>query len=129
MVITTNDRKPPQRSRRVWAWFAFIGVLTLEMAGCASNGRFVSGWNDLRLRPGDTATCDSNPCRVFFEMPPRAEQGSGTYRLRGTAYTIGDYPAGETAMIGSFFESSVIRVEGADVPPAFIYVPTSVAAN
>jgi hypothetical protein len=50
-------------------------------------------------------------------------QGNGTYRLTGTGFTIGEYPAGKTAMIGSFFESSAIKVEGADVPPAYIYVP------
>lgn len=93
------------------------GVLTL--VGCATTGTFVSDWGEITLAPGVTGTCQSNPCRVFFEMPP----GDGSYELRGDAFLIGEYPAGETVMIGSFFESNVIKVVGADVPKAYIYVP------
>jgi hypothetical protein len=98
---------------------AYLLSATLALTGCATSGTFVSDWGEITLAPGVTGTCQSNPCRVFFQMPP----GEGTYQLRGDAFEIGEYPAGETVMIGSFFESNVIKVVGADVPKAYIYVP------
>lgn len=89
------------------------------IAGCANTGNHVTDWGEITLGPGDTGSCTSNPCRVFFKMPP----GDGTYKVTGTGFMIGEYPAGRTVMIGSFFEGSAIRVEGAGVPPAYIYVP------
>jgi hypothetical protein len=94
-------------------------LAALLLAACATTGRFVSAWGQITLAPGDTGTCSSNPCQVYFEMPP----GDGTYRVTGTGFTIGDYPAGKTVNIGSFFESSAIKVAGAAVPDAYIYVP------
>jgi hypothetical protein len=52
-------------------------------------------------------------------MPP----GDGTYKVMGTGFTIGEYPAGKTFNLGGFFESSAIKVPGADVPKAYIEVP------
>jgi len=99
-------------------------VLTLAhllLAGCATTGNYVTDWGEITLAPGDTGICHSNPCRVFFEMPP----GDGNYTLRGDAFLIGEYPAGKTAMIGSFFESNVIQVVDAGVPKTYLYVPRS----
>jgi hypothetical protein len=100
------------------AWGLLPVTLPL-LVGCAATGNVVTDWGEITLAPGDTGNCRSNPCRVFFEMPP----GEGSYTVTGTGFTIGQYPAGETAMIGSFFESSAIKVEGSGVPPAYIYVP------
>jgi hypothetical protein len=100
---------------------AILATSWLVAAGCTSTGRNVTDWGEITLAPGDTGSCRSNPCRVFFEMP----QGDGTYRVTGTGFTIGDYPAGKTAMIGSFFESTAIRVEDAEVPPTYLYVPST----
>jgi hypothetical protein len=52
-------------------------------------------------------------------MPP----GKAAYKLTRTGFTIGDYPAGQTVTLGSFFQSTAIRVEGAGVPPAYVDVP------
>lgn len=98
-----------------------LPLAALPLVGCVTTGNYVSDWGEITLAPGDTGVCQSNPCRVFFEVPP----GDGTYTLRGDAFLIGEYPAGETAMIGSFFESNVIKVVGADVPKTYIYVPQS----
>jgi hypothetical protein len=35
----------------------------------------------------------------------------------------GDFPAGETVSLGNLFESNAIKVVGADVPPAYVYLP------
>lgn len=99
----------------------FLGLVSVLAAGCVSTGSYVSDWGELTLAPGDTGVCHSNPCRVFFKVPP----GDGRYQLRGDAFLIGEYPAGKTAMIGSFFESNLIRVVGAGVPDAYIYVPST----
>ena len=53
-----------------------ISLLPL-LGACAGAGRHVSDWGEITLAPGDTGTCLSNPCRVFFQMPP----GEGTYRV------------------------------------------------
>jgi hypothetical protein len=98
---------------------AFTLLAAMLASACTTSGRFVSDWGQITLAPGDTGTCSSNPCQVFFEMPP----GDGTYTVTGTGFTIGDYPAGKTVNIGSFFESSAIKVDGAGVPNAYIYVP------
>jgi hypothetical protein len=99
--------------------FALLGSALVAVGGCTPSGQFVSGWGEITLAPGDTGTCHSNPCRVFLEMPP----GDGTYVVTGTGFTIGEYPAGERVNIGSFFESSAIKVQEAEVPNAYIYVP------
>ena len=95
-------------------------VLAAMLPGaCVTHGRFVSDWEQITLAPGDTGTCSSNPCQVFFRMPP----GEGTYKVMGTGFTIGDYPAGQTVNLGGFFESSAIKVQAANVPTAYIDVP------
>jgi hypothetical protein len=96
----------------------FIGTLSL-LTACATTGRHVTAWGEITLSPGDTGTCQSNPCRVFFQMPP----GEGSYRVTANEVTVGDFPAGETVSLGSFFESNAIKLPGTDVPHTYVYVP------
>ena len=118
-----NMRKIPNHlTPRIWA---LLAVTMPMLAGCSNTGNHVTAWGEITLRPGDTGACTSNPCRVFFEMPP----GDERYKLTGTGFTIGEYPAGKTVMIGSFFDSSAIKVEGAGLPPAYIYVPSSSSSD
>lgn len=107
----TLNTKPSQRS--------VLALLPLLLAGCSTTGNFVSDWGEITLAPGDTGMCHSNPCRVFFKMP----SGEATYVLRGDAFPIGEYAAGQTAMIGSFFESGVIEVVGTDLPKTYLTLP------
>ena len=117
--------KLPWDNHHKMQYTRFLGISASLIAaavlflGCTSSATFVSDWGEITLAPGDTGTCSSNPCRVFFEMPA----GTGTYTVTGTGFTIGEYPAGQTVSLGSFFESSAIKVEGADVPKTYIYVP------
>jgi hypothetical protein len=97
------------------------GGLLAAMAGCVSTGKNVTGWDEITLAPGMTGTCQSNPCRVFFQMP----KGSGAYKVLGNGVTYGTYPAGQTVSLDSFFGSNVIKVPDAGVPLAYVYVPTS----
>jgi hypothetical protein len=36
---------------------------------------------------------------------------------------VGDFPAGKTVSLGSFFESNAIVLPGTDFPRTYIYVP------
>ncbi len=87
-MLMQHDLAPAKivsRGLSPW-WLRGLGACTiLLLTGCATSGRHLTGWSGLTLRPGDTATCQSNPCQIFFEMP----EGSGNYRLTGTGYTIG----------------------------------------
>jgi len=91
------------------------------LTACATSGRHVSDWGEITLAPGDTGTCQSNPCRVFFQMPP----GEGTYEVTANEVTIGTFPAGKKVNLGSFFESNAIKLPGTDVPATYIYVSNS----
>ena len=96
------------------------GVAIL-LAACATKGRHLSDWGEITLAPGDTGTCLSNPCRVFFQMPP----GEGAYEVTANEVTIGSFPAGKKVSLGSFYESNAIKLPGTDVPTTYIYVPSS----
>ena len=98
-----------------------IAALALSvLTACASSGDQVSGAMQVTIKPGDTANCDSSPCQVSLQMPP----GSGTYEVTGNEIKIGDFPAGETVSLGSLWESNAIKVVGANVPPAYVYIPS-----
>jgi hypothetical protein len=99
-----------------------LGVaLPLLMSACASTGPHVTGWDEVTVAPGVTGTCESNPCRVFFQMP----KGSGSYKVTGNGMTYGAYPAGQKVSLGSFFTSNTVQVPDAGVPAAYVYVPAS----
>lgn len=105
-------------------WLLLGGLLPLLVA-CISTGRQVSDWGEITLAPGDTGTCLSNPCRVFFEMPP----GKGNYLVTANQVKVGEFPAGKTVMLGSFFESNAIKLPGTDVPNTYVYVPGSAGSS
>jgi len=95
-----------------------VGVAPL-LAACTTTGRHLSDWGEITLAPGDTGTCLSNPCRVFFQMPP----GEGNFEVTANQVKVGDYPAGKTVSLGSFYENNAIKLPGTKIPPAYIYVP------
>ena len=98
-----------------------IPMLALSvLTACASSGDHVSGAMQVTIKPGDTANCDTSPCQVSFQMPP----GSGTYEVTGNETKIGDFPAGETVSLGNLWKSNAIKVVGADVPTAYVYIPS-----
>lgn len=104
--------------RRLPASALGIG-LSLLLAGCASTGKQVQGWDRVTLAPGDTGSCNSKPCQVYFQMPP----GSGTYEVTGNETNLGQYPAGQTVFLGSFWGSMGIQVKGMNVPQTYLYIP------
>ncbi len=80
----------------------------------------ISGFDQITLAPGDTGTCDSSPCTVYLKMP----EGEGTYEVVSSGDgRIGEYPAGETVKLGSFWNTQAFQIKGMDVPKAYAYIP------
>jgi hypothetical protein len=108
---------------KTWILKPVAGASLLALAclasSCASTGRHVSDWGEIDLAPGDTGNCWSNPCRVYLQMPP----GPGPMVVTADGISLGTFPAGQRVAIGSFFESNAIRIPGAGVPPAYVYIP------
>jgi hypothetical protein len=95
-----------------------IGALGL-LAACTTTGSHETGFDQLTLAPGDTGTCESNPCRVFLKIPT----GSGSYVVTANQVKVGTYAAGQTVDLGSYFSSQAFQIVGMDVPKAYAYVP------
>lgn len=95
-----------------------IGLLPVLMA-CATAGRHLTAWGEITVAPGDTATCQSNPCTVYLQMPA----GTGTQEVTANEIRVGDFPAGKTVSLGGFFESNAIKFPGTHLPPAYVYIP------
>jgi hypothetical protein len=78
-----------------------------------------NNFDEVTLQPGCSTLCTQEPCSVYFRMPP----GEGDFLVRGRAFDIGQYPAGETVFLGSYWHGShIFTVEGVDVPPAYLTV-------
>lgn len=73
----------------------------------------------ITVEPGQTGTCESSPCAVSLVMPA----GSGGYEVTGNEVSLGTYPAGKTARIGSFYQTQAIEIKGAGVPKTYVYIP------
>ena len=104
--------------RRPLACATLLSLAVLSLS-CTSTGRHVSNWGEIDLAPGDTGNCWSNPCRVYLQMP----SGPGPMGVTANGISLGTFPAGQRVAIGSFFESNAIRISGAGVPPAYVYIP------
>jgi len=92
------------------------GVASMVQAGDNS----ISGFDEITLAPGDTGRCNSSPCTVNLKMPP----GEGTYEVMSSSDgRIGEYPAGETVKLGSFWSDQAFTIKGMDVPKAYAYIP------
>lgn len=94
-----------------------VGLGTLF--GCASTGNFVQGFDQIELAPGDTGRCIESPCRVRLRLPP----GDGLLQVIGNGTPLGGYRAGQTADLGSFWESQAFQIQGANLPKAYAYIP------
>lgn len=90
------------------------------LSGCSStDDNNITGFDRLTLSPGDTGQCESSPCQVYLKIPA----GSGSYEVTGNQVRVGTYPAGQTAFLGSFFNSQAFQIQGMDVPKAYAYIP------
>lgn len=96
---------------------ALIGSAPTLQAG----DKDITGFDQITLAPGDTGTCNSSPCTVYLKMPP----GEGTYEVMSSGDgRVGEYPAGETVKLGSFWSDQAFTIKGMDVPKAYAYIPS-----
>jgi hypothetical protein len=94
--------------------------LTAAAWGLAFADNSISGFDQITLAPGDTGRCDSSPCTVYLKMP----EGEGSYEVMSSSDgRVGEYPAGETVKLGSFWSTQAFRIKGMDVPKAYAYIP------
>jgi hypothetical protein len=99
---------------------AAVAAVTVALSGCASTGNNnITGFDKLTLAPGDTGQCESSPCQVYLKIPA----GSGSYEVTGNQVRVGTYPAGQTAFLGSFWNSQAFQIQGLNVPKAYAYIP------
>jgi len=111
----------PPRGYRIWS--ATTAALLVVLVGAASvagaGDHSISGFDQITLAPGDTGRCNSSPCTVYLKMP----EGSGTYEVMSSGDgSVGEFAAGETARLGSFWSSQAFSIKGMDVPKAYAYI-------
>ena len=107
--------RQPRKLALVLVKAAFV-ALFLSM-----NSVFAGNVGEAELAPGKSVTCFSAPCAVTFRVP----DGEGTYEIRQGApdgTKLGDYPAGETVNLGSFYNSTSFYVTGGNFKPAHLWV-------
>ena len=93
--------------------------LAVVWSGClASNSP--NTFFEVTVRPGSSVVCASSPCTVYFETPA----GSGTHTiLQNGTIKAGVAIGGQRVALGEYFSHSVVfRVEGTDLPPAYLSV-------
>jgi hypothetical protein len=100
--------------------FGLYAGLIAVLGGCAGNQtNSLTEYGTVTLHPGQTATCLSSPCEVYFQMP----EGSGSYVVTGNQVKAGEYPGGQKAYLGGYWAGrTIFKVEGLDVPEAYLTV-------
>lgn len=99
-----------------------VMAISMGLSGCATNASAPTSSEDVGeviLEPGDSKTCISTPCTVWFQMP----DGTGTYALwQDNQVKLGDYPAGEKVQIGNYWSSHYFNIPDSDFPKAHLFV-------
>jgi hypothetical protein len=98
---------------------AVLMTIAVSLGGCVSNAPTASeDVGEIILKPGDSKTCISTPCTVWFQMP----EGTGTYTLLQDGETkLGDYPAGQKVRLGNFWSRHYFKIPNSDFPEAHLY--------
>lgn len=94
-------------------------AIAVGLGGCISDAPTESeDVGEIILQPGDSKTCISTPCTVWFQMP----EGTGTYTLLQDGETkLGDYPAGQKVRLGNFWSRHYFKIPNSDFPEAHLY--------
>jgi hypothetical protein len=116
--MRSSNRHLVTQARRYLGATLLAGGLAL-LSACASTGKDVQGFDQITVAPGDTGNCTSSPCQVFLKIPA----GTGTYEVTGNEAKVGVYPAGQTASLGSFWQTQAFQIQGMNVPKAYVYIP------
>jgi len=111
MIFGANPARMP------WAETVLAVALAVLLSGCVTNARTV--YDQPTLHPGETVSCVSDPCSVYFETPA----GSGTHIVKESGVKAGEVTGGQRAYIGSYWSGQkVFTVEGTDLPEAYLDV-------
>lgn len=102
----------------------FAGVvgmtgLAVILSGCLASHP-PNNYFEVTVRPGSSEICASDPCTVYFETPA----GSGTHNvLQNGTIMAGVATGGQRVLLGEYSNESVVfRVEGTDLPVAYLTV-------
>lgn len=97
---------------------AAIGLALVAVAVPADQS--ANTFFEVTVRPGTSVLCLSDPCTVYFETPA----GSGTHDILQNGSTkAGVAVGGERVLLGTYSnENLVFRVEGTDLPVAYLTV-------
>jgi hypothetical protein len=97
---------------------ALLAALFTLLGGCADSrpsGNSLGG--TLTLQPGGTVLCNITPCSVSLVLPP----ADGELTVLSGTFAIGQYPAGQTVKLGSFYNPQVFIIKDSGLPPAYFY--------
>ena len=104
--------------------FSFSGLLGATALAMLSSGSLAAQpantFFEVTVQPGSSVVCGSSPCTVYFETPA----GSGTHNiLQNGTVLAGVATGGQRVSLGQYTSHSVVfRVEGTDLPPAYLSV-------
>jgi hypothetical protein len=106
--------------RHTTSWRIMLPVFLLTaITATSSFAASENNFGEVTLKPGASETCNSVPCIVYFVMPP----GSGNYVVLANDMKAGDYPAGETVMVGKYWAGpTVFKIQGGDFSTAKLWV-------
>lgn len=95
-----------------------MGLAVLASGSLAGNAANTFG--EVTVSPGASVQCMSDPCTVYFETP----SGSGTHNiLQNGTIKAGVAIGGQRVRLGEYSDESVVfRVEGTDLPAAYLTV-------
>ncbi|MCB1924245.1 MAG: hypothetical protein KDJ27_10975 [Gammaproteobacteria bacterium] len=98
-----------------------LGVLGLAVlsSACFANSS-PNNFGEVTLYPGASVICASDPCTIYFEAPA----GSGTHDiLQDGTIKAGVAIGGQRVSLGGYSNESVVfRIDGTDLPPAYLTV-------
>lgn len=99
-----------------------LGVigLTVVASGALATNDSPNNFFEVTVRPGSSVLCTSDPCTVYFETPA----GSGTHNiLQNGTVVAGVAIGGQRVSLGEYSNDSLVfRVEGTDLPAAYLTV-------
>lgn len=95
-----------------------LGLIALSSGSVAASSP--NTFFEVTVRPGSSVLCASDPCTVYFETP--ADSGTHNILQYGTV-KAGGAKGGQRVLLGVYSnESLVFRVQGTDLPPAYLTV-------
>jgi hypothetical protein len=116
-----KERKMKNSIRIVSRFTRLLGPMALAAVSSGSIAdNSPNTFFEVTVRPGSSVVCASSPCTVYFEAPA----GSGTHNILQDGTVIaGVAIGGQRVALGQYTNHSVVfRVEGTDLPPAYLSV-------